>query len=173
MNVKILISAASISIVAIFAVQCSVADKGKGSGISSSSSSDLKAKDCSSLKTRICPRIYIPAKCTYDGETYYGSNECTATSKAEYAVCQAGKEFDEKQLKCERVSSPIEIKPGKDCEAIKSRFCTKEYDPTECTYGKETFKGDNKCAAMIDAEYSACKAGREFDAKEVVCKQVR
>jgi hypothetical protein len=51
-------------------------------------------------------------------------------------------------------------------------FCTREYVPTKCEFGGETFEGTNPCEAKKLAKRFACEKGLKFADAEVSCQKV-
>jgi hypothetical protein len=59
------------------------------------------------------------------------------------------------------------------CDSLRQRFCTMEYEPTECVIGELAFTGNNRCSALIQAEYYFCEQGLDISLDELTCTSLR
>jgi hypothetical protein len=61
-----------------------------------------------------------------------------------------------------------EVKATPSCED--ETFCTREYLPTSCQFGDQTFSGSNPCEARKEAKHYACEKGLVLTNAQVKCQ---
>jgi hypothetical protein len=70
----------------------------------------------------------------------------------------------------EAAATDVAQKNAQDC--TDNSFCTREYLPTKCEFGGESFEGSNPCEARKLAKRFACEKGMKFAEADVSCQKV-
>ncbi|WP_141734685.1 hypothetical protein [Oligoflexus tunisiensis] len=65
-----------------------------------------------------------------------------------------------------------EVAQNKAQDCADNSFCTREYLPTTCEFGGESFEGSNPCEAKKLVRRFACEKGLKFADAEVKCQKV-
>lgn len=63
----------------------------------------------------------------------------------------------------------IQLNPSKRCEQVV--YCTMEYNPTQCSYQGQSFRGSNPCFTWVEVERFACLNNLILEPSEVSCEQ--